>query len=409
MKNVLVCLFLIYAWQQTLSQEMTPKLMRAVIRRPDGNEIPFTLVTSSSKDGFPWTIRNADESIELKNMRRIGDSVFAELPVFESRLHFFVGRTERFEGTWFKGAPSGYNTQMVTIFPNQAQRFDGGAGNNAHQISGRWSVQFSREDKSTRQSIAEFKQDGDHLSGTFLNPSGDYRFLEGVIRGDSLFLSTFDGSHAFYFSAFIENDRQIRGGIFCAGTSRKEGWTAMKDENAKLSGDPEAPAVKDPNAPLDFRFPGLDGKMVSIRDNQFRGKPVIIQLMGSWCSNCMDETAFMSEFSKAYEPKGLAVVALAYEYSTNFERSKNSLQKFKDRFHITYPLLITGVTANDSLKTERSLPQLVKIESFPTTIFLDRSGRVVKIHTGFNGPATGVHYEEEKKYFRQVVDSLLSQ
>jgi len=43
-----------------------------------------------------------------------------------------------------------------------------------------------------------------------------------------------------------------------------------------------------------------------------------------------------------------------------------------------------------------------------TTVFVGRDGKVKNIHTGFNGPATGVHFENLKKDFIEVVESLLN-
>ena len=60
-----------------------------------------------------------------------------------------------------------------------------------------------------------------------------------------------------------------------------------------------------------------------------------------------------------------------------------------------YPILITGYTpAKDD--PEKSLPMLVKVVGFPTTIIIDKKGDVRKIHTGFSGPGTGVYYAEFK-------------
>ncbi len=118
--------------------------------------------------------------------------------------------------------------------------------------------------------------------------------------------------------------------------------------------------------------------MVSISDDRFRNKVVIIQIMGSWCPNCMDETAFLSEYYKANKERGIEMVALAYEYSTDFSRSQKSLRKFQQRFNITYPMLITGVRTIDSLRTEKTLPEITRIKMFPTTLFIGRDGKVKK-------------------------------
>jgi hypothetical protein len=72
-------------------------------------------------------------------------------------------------------------------------------------------------------------------------------------------------------------------------------------------------------------------------------------------------------------------------------------------------VLVTPVALNDSLRTEKTLPQIKKILGFPTTIFIDKAGKVRKISTGFNGPGTGDHYEIFKKEFNELVNGLLKE
>ena len=47
--------------------------------------------------------------------------------------------------------------------------------------------------------------------------------------------------------------------------------------------------------------------------------------------------------------------------------------------------------------------------SYPTTIFIDKKGVVRKIHTGFNGPATGEKYTEFKTEFEGFVGELIDE
>jgi hypothetical protein len=123
----------------------------------------------------------------------------------------------------------------------------------------------------------------------------------------------------------------------------------------------------------------------------------------------MDETAFLSEYYEKNRERGMEVIALAYEYSTDFDRARKSLLKFRQRYQVAYPMLITGVLSSDTLRTEKTLPELTPIRAFPTTIFIGRDGKVSKIHAGFSGPATGVHFDRYKRDFEETVTGLLRQ
>ncbi|HYH15363.1 MAG TPA: TlpA family protein disulfide reductase, partial [Flavisolibacter sp.] len=98
-----------------------------------------------------------------------------------------------------------------------------------------------------------------------------------------------------------------------------------------------------------------------------------------------------------------------YERTTDFEKSKASLERFQKRFNVQYPMLVTGVTVTDPLRVEKTLPQLDRIAAFPTTIFIDKQGIVRKIHSGFNGPGTGEHYELFQREFNETINALLKE
>jgi hypothetical protein len=123
----------------------------------------------------------------------------------------------------------------------------------------------------------------------------------------------------------------------------------------------------------------------------------------------MDETSFLSKFFDENKQLGIEVIGLAYEYSKDFSRSKKSLSYFKTRFNVKYPILITGITSSDEMRTEKSLPQMTEIKAFPSMIFIGRDGTVRKTHTGYAGPATGIHHDQFKKEFSEIIDALLAE
>ena len=388
------------------AQHKSAKPYVAQCLRADSLPIVFNLERQRGKSDETWIIRNADERIRVTDIRRKGDSLFADMPVFESFFRLREAPDGRISGDWVKGTSTVDVVQPVVLRPGTI-RFPVTRGKAKSDVTGRWKVTFTRADGSPRYAVAEFSQKGERLTGTFVTPSGDYRYLEGIMSGDSMQLSCFDGSHAYYFGAKLDGRERLVNGVFASGKNFLEKWTALRDADATIDPAVAATSMKSGEDRLHFRFPDLDSNLVSIEDERFRGKVVVIQIMGSWCPNCMDETAFLSEYHRKNGGKGLEMVALAYEYSTDFARASKSLDKFRKRFNVEYPMLITGVSSADEKRTEKTLPELTPIRVFPTTIFLDRQGRVAKVHPGFAGPATGKHHEEYVREFEETVDRLL--
>jgi thiol-disulfide isomerase/thioredoxin len=72
--------------------------------------------------------------------------------------------------------------------------------------------------------------------------------------------------------------------------------------------------VKDPGE--QFRFSGVDasGKTLDQNSPEFKGKPLIIDIFGTWCPNCHDEAPVLEKLYRKYHDQGLVIVGLAYEY-----------------------------------------------------------------------------------------------
>jgi len=377
---------------------------QASIHRTDGISIPFSFKLEEKNKKTILYIINDAEKIKVDNISFTKDSVFIKMPVFESSFKARIVNGA-WEGLWTKGTAA--NDQVLPFTAHK--RIDTTSHKAEYNIAGRWAVTFADDKTKADASIAEFRQISNKVAGTFLTPSGDYRYLNGIIDGNKLKLSTFDGAHAYFFIADIVNGKQIANGIFYAGAKGIDGWVAIKDANAKVLTDNVAMFLKPGEEKLDFRFPDLNGKDVSINDKHFKNKVVVVQIMGSWCPNCMDETAFLSEYYNKNKQRGFEAVALAYEYSTDFNRSGKSISKFQKRFNVQYPILVTGVKVSDSLRTEKTLPQVTPIKVFPSSIIIDKHGKVRKFETDFFGPGTGAHYEAYKKQFYATIDELLKE
>ena len=148
---------------------------------------------------------------------------------------------------------------------------------------------------------------------------------------------------------------------------------------------------------------------MSDTDLRFNNKVLVIQIMGTWCPNCLDETTFISEFINKNNYKDLEFVSLAFEYVKTKEKAIYNINKLKDRFNIKYPILLAQFGTSNKVEAQKKIPALKQVISYPTLIFIDKKKNIRSIHTGFNGPATGEKYNNFKKEFEELVIKLLNE
>lgn len=379
-------------------QKLTNGIWRGVLHT-QGGELPFNFDVKDTAGHQQIAIINGNERFKVNDIKIKGDSVLIQMPLFDSEFKLsFEGKA--LNGNWIKHLGERDVATPFTAEPGIAYRFKAGDAPK-YNVAGRWSAIIGAEEPDT--TVAEFKQTGAKVTGTFLTTTGDYRFLEGTVEGDKLYLSCFDGGHAFLFTANIQDNNTLSDGKFGRTT-----WHATRNANAKLPDAFSLTALKPGYKKLDFSFPDLNGKTVSLSDSRFKNKVVVIEIMGSWCPNCMDQTAYLVQYYQKYHRKGVEVVDLAYERTTDFNKSKASLLREKEHFNIPYPILITGFT-NNKKETAKSLPALANFFSFPTTLIIDKKGDVRKIYTGFSGPGTGEYYTEFISQFEKITDDLLAE
>jgi len=371
---------------------------RAELKVNDSLNLPFNFEVISENE---LHVFNAEEVIEVKAIEYKNDSVYIQMPVFEGFMVAII-EDESLKGRFVK--PS-LNRVMEFKAEKGNDRFDAVEEPDSN-ISGNWETVFSpnsEDDKYIAKGI--FKQDENKVTGTFRTTTGDYRYLEGVLNGNRLQLSTFDGAHAFLFTAEVK-DSTING-MFYSGNHWKEPFTAKRNNTFKLPDANQLTYLKEGYDTVAFSFPDENGNMVSLNDERFKNKVVLIQIMGTWCPNCLDESKYYSEFYKNNKDQDLEIVALAFEYVKTPEKAFNNIKRLKQDVGIEYPVLLAQHGSASKVKANKKLPMLNHVLSYPTTIFIDKKGVVRKIHTGFNGPATGEKYIEFKKGFEGFIGELL--
>ncbi len=361
--------------------------------------IPFNVEVTSAEQ---LIIKNAGERIEVSEISYLEDSVFIKIPVFGSELK------GKMSGEKITGLYYNHNKKNSSPIPFSANfgiedRFETNT-DPTFDFSGKWLTHFGSNEKSS-PAIGIFKQKGNKITGTFQTETGDYRYLQGVVNGNTFQLSCFDGAHIFLFTA-KQKDGKVSG-KFYSGNTWRQTWSAKKTDNPELSDMKSLTWLKPGYDKLSFSFPNEKGETISLDDPKFRDKVVIAQIFGTWCPNCMDETRYFVDLYKQYEKEGLEIIGLDFEIQTDFEYFKKRIARFRNDLNVPYELVLAG-PANKKLAAE-ALPMLNKVISFPTAIFIDRKGNVREIHTGFSGPGTGDEYEHYKKETENLLIKLLQE
>jgi len=371
--------------------------------------LPFNFDLSFQNDSTTIVIRNAEEKIVVNEISFLtadnnkSDSVVIQMPVFDSEFRCKILGDTLLVGSWINHSRKEKNIIPFTAMYGATNRFDCPEYDKNFPFEGKWECVFGPTDPDSSMAIGVFRQSGHKATGTFLTETGDYRYLEGCVFGKYMLLSCFDGSHAYVFHAEIVED-SIIWGEFYSGIHFQQTWLAKKNENFHLRNADSLTFLKPGSSKIDFAFPSIDNQKVSLSDEKYRNKVVILQLMGSWCPNCMDETMFLTGLDRKYRSQDLEIIGLAFEKTDDFEKAKRNVSRLKKKYNSEYDFLITGFQPANK---DMALPMLNHIMSFPTTIFIDKKGTVRKIHTGYSGPATGEEYVKFEKEITSFVETLI--
>jgi thiol-disulfide isomerase/thioredoxin len=341
---------------------------------------------------------NGDDKVTSTTGQFAGSALTLSFDEYGTKLEasFKDGKLEGQYTRGTRGAP----------YPFQAKRFvavDIG-DRNIPSIAGLWNIQVkSSKGEAAWQLIV--RQSGAEVSAAILRIDGDTGTLTGAYRDGAFVLSHFSGARPLRLELTPKAD-----GTLAVVQNREAALTALRADQALAKGLPQPSdpsrftSVKDPSEPLRFSFPDLEGHQVANTDPRFQNKVVIVSISGSWCPNCHDETPFLVELYKKYKSRGLEIVSLSFEEEAQLKNPVR-LRAFMKRYGVDYTVLLPG----EPKELNDKMPQGVNLNSFPTTFFLGRDGRVRSAHAGFPSKASGKFHVEAKEEITALVEKLLAE
>ena len=361
-----------------------------------GGIIPVHLLLTD--DGRAFAV-NADEKLEFDRVFTVKDTLHLRMELYDLELILAI-KNDKLSGLMNKrGSDLLYRQVAFSGTAGDPERFKSSSGGTSATLASKYQITF-KNGTSGKESpaIGVFEVNEGRVKGSFLTNTGDYRYLQGNVAGDSLYLSAL-GSTAAMYKARIKGD-SLTGGTSYNPFGMGSGFSGVKNDHYELPDATRLTFLKEGADRFDFTFKDINDRPLSLSDARFRGKVTVVQILGTWCPNCLDETKFLMEYKK--ENPGMEVIGLAFERSAEPSFAYPKIARFIERFGVDYPVLLAGTIQEAGEK----LPQLNHVMAFPTSIIVDKNGQVRKIHTGFTGPGTGSYYEEYVKEFSAFVREL---
>jgi thiol-disulfide isomerase/thioredoxin len=366
----------------------------------NGMDIPFRFELSGDGANVKGSFFNGDDRITSTNGRFENGSLFLRWDDHASKI----------EATLHDGVLEGKyqrdGRDEKSAYPFTAKRHSPPAPikGEVPSIAGMWIIPTDspKGEKAWRFIV---KQTGPEVSAAVLRIDGDTGALTGSYKDGKFELSHFDSARPMLLEVTPEKD-----GTLALLENEKTQRTAIRAEEARAKGMPEPDdplkhtTVKDPTEPFQFRFPDLNGQTVSNTDPKFRGKVVLVNIMGSWCPNCHDEAPFLAELYKKYRNQGLEIVALSFEEADQL-KDLARLRAYIKRYDMQYTVLVGGQPS----EAKDKLAQAVNWNSWPTTFFVGRDGLVHAVHAGFPSSASGELFVQAKNEFTAEVQHLLQE
>jgi thiol-disulfide isomerase/thioredoxin len=352
------------------------------------------------KTDVQWEIVNGVERIPIE-IKWGKDSTFkSSLPLFNT---YFEGRKEKgiLTGEWVDPTRTGDYRIPFQIVNNKIREFD----TKVHiPVHAKYKIIFEDDTVPAILDMAAVREEF-VVYGTVLTETGDYRYLQGEpFENNRFYLSAFDGTHLFYLAGQLV-DNKIEG-IFMSGKHYLAKFTGEADATFELRKADELTWMKNPKETLELKL-SVDTKTErSFGEKDWKGKVTLVQIMGTWCPNCTDESRFVKSMYEKYHKQGLEVVPVSFERGSDKQIAFTRINSQAKQMALPYPVYLGSGADSPQKAAAMVFSQLNHVMSFPTLILIGNDGKVKKVWTGFYGPGTGVHYSEHTK---EIENALLNE
>ena len=373
------------------------------LERTDGKAIPFRVyidLHSVTPSGY-FVV--GDERTPIPEIQRDRDSLNFIFSEYSAAMRGVL-YGNRWQGNYIRYRATPISVPFSATAQDVEQPQSADSARPAIPLIGRYQAWLQDGNSTDSTTVATFWMKNDSIYGTLIAPDGDYGLNVGIQRGTSATLSRFTGWQAQLF-VFNQTGSSWKGTFYVRNDPPVQLTLEPRPTLAEVVNSKQETSIKNPRVP--FIFSGIDanGDSLSNRSDRFKGKALIVDIMGTWCHNCMDEAPILQQLYEEYKVKGLEVVGLSFEINDDVNQARRNMSLYQNRFGLTFPLLYCGSTDNKYVEPELRA-QLNNFYAYPTALFIDKKGNVRFVHIGFRGPGTGEEFQAEVKRLYDVVKQL---
>jgi thiol-disulfide isomerase/thioredoxin len=274
--------------------------------------------------------------------------------------------------------------------PDPLKRFPDTGGAPATNVGGAWEMQFA-EHKAGK---AILQQGADGVVRGYMKPGqlSDIRFLAGNLHGTKLGLSQFNSNAANLVLADVSADGKTMSGVMSMQNVWNEKFTGKKVDDFEFANKVKLKAGK-----TKVTLKGLD---------KYKGKPTLAIIFATWCVGCNDAAPYLHDLYEKEHAKGLEVLSVAYDLTTDVAANQAEIDKFKKKYGVQWE--ITQVPCTPETWPKAMPPELEGWDGMPILILVRPDQTVQTVFGGWFGPATGADGEKRKKWFEDSISTLLA-
>ena len=378
------------------------------VELPEGISVPFRMSLDFSGVNAAGFFLVGDEKTPIPEILQEGDSVILGFSEYSAELRL-AWNGSGLIGNYLRIRSDGTKSLAVAAFPEMRVSHEPSEEPSRVSLTaGNYQVLFQRDDKVDDTTVAKFWTKDGAQYGTFIAPDGDYGLLVGEPSGRGVQFSRFTGWQAIALVIEPAGASTWSGKFYAASNPKPASFKLRPREDLNV----EMPAtlrtaMKHADAEFEFSCLSLSGETVRNTDERFKGKALIVDFMGTWCHNCLDEAPVLQRLDDQFGGKGLAVAGLSFEISDDPVLARKNLQLYKDRFGLTYTLLFCGSLDEENVK-KRIHSQLDNFFAYPTALFIAKNHKVRFIHNGFKGPGAGDEFHLQIGEFEDLTAKLLN-